>query len=66
MDTLNESPTPETVLEYLFKIMQGNLHNLGHNGLLTRVFVDNAELAHAIAPGLPELDIRYDYRATLS
>lgn len=65
VDTLKERPTPETVLEHLYKTMQGTLLNLGRNGRPARVFIDDPELTHAIAPGLAELSIRCDYRGSL-
>ena len=58
-------PTPETVLEVLFKTMQGTLLNLGHRSRPARIFVDDAKLAQALTPRLAELGIRCDYRATL-
>jgi len=64
-DTLSERPTPETILEHLFKTMQGTLLNLGRSGRPARVFIDDAELARAIAPRLGELDIHCDHRASL-
>jgi len=51
-DTLSERPTPKTVLEHLFKAMQGTLFNLGRSGRPACVFVDDAELMRAIAPRL--------------
>lgn len=64
-DVQNERPTPEIILEILFKTMQGTLLNLWHRGRPARILVDDAKLAQALAPRLAELDIRCDYRATL-
>ncbi len=64
-DTFDERPTPETVLKHLFKTMQGTLLTLGRSGRPACVIVEDAELAHAIAPRLAELDIRCDQRASL-
>jgi len=64
-DVQNERPTPEIILEILFKTMQGTLLNLGRRGRPARILVDDAKLAQALAPRLAELDIHCDYRATL-
>jgi len=64
-DTLSERPTPETFLKHLFKTMQGTLLTLGHSGRPAHIFLDEAELARAIAPGLDELDIHCGYRPCL-
>ncbi|MBA4379264.1 MAG: hypothetical protein C0393_00985 [Anaerolinea sp.] len=64
-DVQKERPTPEIILEILFKTMQGTLLNLWHRGRPARILVDDAKLAQALVPRLAELDIRCDYRATL-
>lgn len=64
-DIRDERPTPEIVLEILFKTMQGTFLNLGRRGRPARIFADDAELAQALTPRLAELEIRCDYRATL-
>lgn len=64
-DIQEERPTPEIVLEILFKTMQGTLLNLGRRGRPARILVDDAKLAQALAPRLAELEIRCDYRTTL-
>jgi hypothetical protein len=64
-DTLDEHPTPEICLEHLFKAMQGTLLTLGRSGRPACVFIDDAELARAIAPRLAELDVHCSFRASL-
>jgi len=64
-DTLSERPTPETFLKHLFKAMQGTLLTLGHSGRPAHIFLDEAELAHAIAPTLAELDVHCVHRPSL-
>lgn len=64
-DTMSERPTPETVLEHLFKTMQGTLLNLGRSSRPVSVFIDDAELARTIASRLAELDIHCDHRTSL-
>ncbi|PJH75017.1 MAG: hypothetical protein CO064_08890 [Anaerolineae bacterium CG_4_9_14_0_8_um_filter_58_9] len=64
-DIQEERPTPEAILEILFKAMQGTLLNLWHRGRPARILVDDAKLAQVLAPRLAELEIRCDYRATL-
>lgn len=64
-NTSDERPTPEAVLDILFKTMQGTLLTLWRRKRPTRILIDDAELVRAIAPRLAELDIHCGQRASL-
>lgn len=64
-DVQDDRPTPEAVLESLFKAMRGAPLNLWRRSRPARILVDDAKLAQALTPRLAELGIRCDYRNTL-
>lgn len=64
-EILAEPPDPQTVLDHLFKTMQGTLLNLLKKQRPARISMDNAELVQTCAPQFAELGIRCELRASL-
>ena len=64
-EIISARPEPAAVLDYLFKIMQGNLFTLLKAQRPAGISIDNAELAQACLPQLAELGIHCDFRASL-
>lgn len=63
--TPSERPTPEAVLEILFETMRGTILTLGRRKRPARILIDDAALARALRPGLAELEIGCEQRASL-
>jgi hypothetical protein len=64
-EILAEHPDAQTVLDHLFKTMQGTLLNLLKKQRPACISIDDAELVKFCAPQLAELDIRCELRASL-
>jgi hypothetical protein len=60
-----EQPSPDKVLEVLFKTMHGTLLTLGRSSRPASVLLNDSKLAEAIAPQLAELDIRSSYQSAM-
>lgn len=60
-----ERPSPDKVLEVLFKAMRGTMLTLGRSSRPASVLINDAKLANAIAPQLAELDIRSSFQSAM-
>jgi len=62
----DEPPTPDEVLEVLHKAMLKPMMGSGGRGRPVCILLDDADLVRELAPRLTEIDVRCEYRASLS